>query len=187
MQSKEINQSQPEELLIVGNGVDFKNGYHGRDGSKSVDYEDYCFKSVVGELKSKDFAIGPHFIDSLFDVSSVMTKGVTRPDAIVFDVKNSDQWIIKRFYEFKSGKGNGIINKLDGFSKLLTHLREHKYFLPSLINEHLGETIRTPSGVIVPQDSDVAVTIIKQKMIKNGVFYVNVKFPIEYRRITYPK
>ena len=165
------------ELLIVENGVDFRNGYHGRHDSKSIAYEDFCFHTILDKLEPNNFAIGPHFIDNIFGISSA---DLARPDAIIFDVKNSEQWKIKHLYEFKSGKGNGIVNKLDGFSKFLTHLREHKYFLPSLLKENLGEDMKIPSEIIVLPDEQVLVTIMKPKSIEAYVLYSNVKFPVEY-------
>ena len=184
MSRKEKGPILRRELLILENGVDFKNGYHGPHGSKSVDYENFCFQSITDELNLGSFAIGPHFIDELFNVNYLTVPGISIPDTIVFNTNDLDSWKIKELYEFKSGKGNGIDDKLDGFSKLLNQLRQHKNFLPFLLKEHLGEQMPVPSEIIVPPDSKVKAVIVKPKLSGIETISVNTKFPVEHRKIT---
>jgi hypothetical protein len=185
MRHKEIEPIKSDKLLIVENGIDLRYGFHGwgKQGPKSVAYEDFCFRSIANELNPGNFAIGPHLIDRVFGISSAVTTGVARPDAIIFDVNSPDQWKIKRLCEFKSGKGNGIVNKLNGFSKLLSHLREHEHFLPALLMEYLEKNINIPPVIIIPQDNQVEVTIIKPKIGEADIFYSDVKFPVLHRKM----
>lgn len=184
---KEIEPIKTEKLNFIGNAIDFKDGFHGwgKQGPKSVAYEDLCFQAIADKLKPNNFAIGPHIIDDMLGISSVVTTGVARPDAIIFEIDGLDRWKIKRLCEFKSGKGNGIANKLDGFSKLLSNLREHKYFLPTLLVEYLGENICAPSDIIVPPDNKIEVMILKPKIREADVICSNVGFSVVQRKMAF--
>ncbi len=116
-------------------------------------YETRCFKRICDKLEPEQFAIGPHLVDYLLQDDDWNTR--IRPDGLIF-THGHDHWTLSTIIEIRSGK-LGAHRKLRGFSELLQAFRTTPRFLPSLLQDTIGDMYQIPKNIYIPEDRDLHV------------------------------
>lgn len=125
----------------------------------SFNYETSCFTSIATTLQPNEFAIGPHLLDLLFEISG--WGSYIRPDGLIFQRENQ-YWSLTAMIEIKIGKLK-MNRKLNGFSDLLSRFRQNPDFLPILLQEHIGDIYTIPSYIEIPDNTSVQVIFANPK------------------------
>lgn len=163
-------------LQIHPNAVDLIN----ISTSRSAVYENHCF-SFLQRRAREDLVVGPHLVDYMFGKTPYVA-GLVRPDSLLL-TKQGNQVALTGMAEFKSGKGNGFTNKLDGFTVLLEKLRKQPHMLPEMIFYAIGEHVDTPESIVIPPDEEIEITFLAP--FEEGVLYdaSTSPFPVTYFRV----
>lgn len=129
----------------------------------------------------ENLVVGPHLVDYMFG-KTPYTAGLVRPDALLLTTQRN-QMTLTGMAEFKSGKGNGFTNKLDGFTVLLEKLRQQPHMLPEMIFYTIGEHVNMPGDIVIPPDEEIEVTFLSP--FEGGVLYdASISpFPVTYFRV----
>jgi hypothetical protein len=159
----------PDE--VSPNGIDLVRP----SSNPSYLYEPECFAFLV-ERAEDYFALGPYLIDYVLSHSSLFRK-YKKPDAMFFELHDGI-FVLRKLFEFKSNKTNGIQAKVSGFSKFLAAIRETPDAFSAVFNTEFAAI--TVPDVIVPPNPEVAVTFVTPAPCGHSALNDTQGFEIDY-------
>ncbi len=149
-----------------------------KNKNRQQEYEDACFEYLM-DMYPNAFLFGPHYIDWAFGKSDMPDEG--RMDAMWFKPYR-DGVILSGLAEFKSGKTNGVVRKMNQISSTLERVRQNPQRLQNILNS-LEPEITIPA-IYIPPDANLVVKFLsprEKQPIKEPLPF-NVRFePVPYR------
>ncbi len=161
------------DFYIWGNGIDVRHRF-APPYAKPFDYEDACFARIATDRENQEYQrfIGPHLLDIALEAAFY---GRVRPDAMKFDVLDSSLWRLTGLFEFKSTMTEAqATRKIQGFSTLLSLMRERGDALPRKLKQALPAHEEFPEKIMIPDNREIKVTFMSPQLGYEVVFLEDV-------------
>lgn len=181
--NKEFDNYNSDNWMSSGNLRCLKNGIDITvvTAKEAFVYESRCFEALTMRLLPNRFGIGPHLTDYILGSHKDWSYEI-RPDALIFETDQEDTWKLVSMAEFKSGRIHGVRRKLNGFVSLLDKFREHPNFMVNQIKEVMGNVIKTPEKIIIPENNSIEITLVAP-FAQGANAYDYESFPVTYLKV----